>query len=42
MSLSIETFRFEEDGTVVIRTYYRVPNHNQGELGEIFQEYLPE
>ena len=40
--LSIETCRFEPDGSAVIRTYYRVPPGNEGELGEMFQTYLPE
>ncbi len=40
--LSIETYRFEPDGSVVIRTYYRVPDHQDGEIGELFQTYLPE
>ena len=39
---SIETYRFKEDGSVTIRTYYDVPDHANGELGEMFQEYLPE
>ena len=39
---SIETYRFEEDGSVVIRTYYKVPPRTEDELGTIFQEYLPE
>ena len=39
---SIETYRFEPDGSVVIRTYYKVPARTNGELGEIFKEYLPE
>ncbi|WP_436778144.1 hypothetical protein [Yinghuangia sp. YIM S09857] len=38
---SIETYRFEEDGSVVIRTYYDVPEHNDESLGQIFQTYLP-
>ena len=42
IGLSIETYRFEEDGSVVIRTYYRVPPHGDGELGTIFKEYLPQ
>jgi len=42
VALSIETYRFEPDGSVVIRTYYRVPLRNKGELGEMFQAYLPE
>ena len=33
---------FKEDGSVTIRTYYDVPDHANGELGEMFQEYLPE
>jgi hypothetical protein len=39
---SIETYRFEEDGSVAIRTYYRVPARTEDELGEMFQQYLPE
>ena len=39
--LSIETYRFEPDGSVVIRTYYRVPERTNDELGEMFQTYLP-
>jgi len=41
VGLSIETYRFEADGSVVIRTYYRVPARTDGELGEMFQTYLP-
>jgi hypothetical protein len=39
---SIETYRFEPDGSVVIRTYYSVPARTDDELGEMFKEYLPE
>ncbi len=39
---SIETYRFESDGSVVIRTYYRVPARTDDDLGEIFKQYLPE
>jgi len=39
--LSIETFRFEADGSVLIRTYYQVPPPSDETLGEIFEEYLP-
>jgi hypothetical protein len=42
IGLSIETYRFEEDGSVVIRTYYKVPARTNDELGEMFKEYLPE
>ena len=42
VALSIETYRFEEDGSVVIRTYYNVPQRDDTELGEMFQTYLPE
>ena len=31
-----------EDGSVNIRTYYRVPTHANETLGDIFQKYLPE
>ena len=41
-ALSIETYRFEPDGSVVIRTYYRVPARTKDELGQMFQTYLPE
>jgi hypothetical protein len=37
---SIETYRFEPDGSVVIRTYYDVPGQS-APLGKIFDEYLP-
>jgi hypothetical protein len=41
--LSIETYRFEPDGSCVIRTYYRVPQPGEsGGLGELFDSYLPE
>ncbi len=42
IGLSIETYRFEENGDVSIRTFYKVPRHSQQELGELFQTYLPE
>lgn len=42
LGLSIETYRFEADGSVVIRTYYKVPARTDDTLGEMFQEYLPE
>ena len=41
VAFSIETYRFEPDGSVVIRTYYRVPARTNDELGEMFQTYLP-
>ena len=39
---SLETYQFGADGSVNIRTYYRVPAHNNKNLGDIFQQYLPE
>jgi hypothetical protein len=42
VGLSIETYRFEPDGSVVIRTYYRVPERSKDELGQMFETYLPE
>ena len=39
---SVETYRFEADGSVYIRTYYRVPQRTPDELGQMFQTYLPE
>ena len=35
VGLSIETYRFEEDGSVVIRTYYRVPARTEDELPRV-------
>jgi hypothetical protein len=41
--LSIETYRFEADGSCVIRTYYRVPQAgDDSALGALFDEYLPD
>ena len=42
VGLSIETYRFEPDGSVVIRTYYKVPARTDDTLGDMFKEYLPE
>jgi hypothetical protein len=42
VGLSLETYRFEADGSVAIRTYYRVPSHDDRDLGESFQTYLPD
>ena len=39
---SIETYRFGKDGSVHIRTYYRVPSHDNDNLGDIFEQYLPD
>lgn len=39
---SLETYCFEPDGSVLIRTYYRVPSHGDADLGEHYQQYLPE
>ena len=39
---SIESFRFEPDGSLAIRTWYRIHKHDDGELGEMFQTYLPD
>ena len=41
VALSIETYRFEPDGSVAIRTWYRVPQRDASELGRVFQKYLP-
>lgn len=38
---SLETYQFGDDGSVNIRTYYRVPAHSDENLGDIFQAYLP-
>ena len=42
IGLSIETYRFEQNGDLTIRTYYKVPHHDEQEIGEMFQTYLPE
>lgn len=40
---SIETYRFEPDGSCVIRTYYRVPSADDPSgMGQLFDSYLPE
>lgn len=41
MLRSIETYRFEPDGSVVIRTFYDVPPPESTELGKLFDTYLP-
>ncbi|HVH18184.1 MAG TPA: hypothetical protein VNF72_07785 [Myxococcota bacterium] len=38
--VSIETYRFEPDGSVVIRTYYDPPSQG-APLGDLFETYLP-
>ena len=38
---SIETFEFGADGSVVIRTFYPVPSHDDEALGDLFKTYLP-
>jgi hypothetical protein len=38
--LSIETFRFDADGSVTMRTYYDVPGPDSP-LGKLFARYLP-
>lgn len=42
IAYSIETYRFEGDGSVVIRTYYRIPAPSDDELGDMFKVYLPD
>lgn len=39
---SIETYRFGDDGSCTIRTYYRVPAKTDDELGDAFKTYLPD
>lgn len=39
---SLETYQFSDDGSVNIRTYYRVPPHDSENLGDIFKDYLPD
>ncbi|MDG2410598.1 MAG: hypothetical protein P8M21_02035 [Halioglobus sp.] len=38
---SLETYQFGKNSSVNIRTYYRVPAHDNENLGDIFQDYLP-
>lgn len=38
---SIETYRFDDAGNVTIRTYYRIPEKDDSELGRMFETYLP-
>lgn len=42
LQYSIETYRFGEDGSLAIRTYYRVPTHQNASIGDLFQDYLPD
>ena len=39
---SLETYRFEEDGSLMIRTYYRVPAHQDTSMGDLCTRYLPD
>ena len=39
---SIETYRFDADGSCTVRTWYRVPGHSETELGDMFDTYLPD
>ena len=41
IGFSIETYRFNDDGSVDIRTFYKVPAHTDDALGEMFKTYLP-
>jgi hypothetical protein len=42
LQYSLETYLFGDDGSVNIRTYYRVPTHNDKHIGDIFEVYLPD
>lgn len=42
VQFSLETYHFGDDDSVFIRTYYRVPTHNNENLGDIFEQYLPD
>lgn len=42
MEPSIETFIFEPDGSLAIKTWYRIPYHTNDELGDMFKIYLPD
>jgi hypothetical protein len=38
---SIETFEFGTDGSVVIRTFYDVPSHEDPAMGDLYKVYQP-
>jgi len=38
---SIETYRFDPDGSLAVRTWYRMPHKDKAELGQMFKVYLP-
>lgn len=40
--LSIEVYRFGDDGSVEIRTHYDVPDASNPVAGEVFSTYLPD
>ncbi len=42
LQYSLETYLFGDDGSVNIRTYYRVPAHSNENIGDIFEVYLPD
>lgn len=42
LQYSLETYLFGDDGSVNIRTYYRVPPHSDENIGDIFEVYLPD
>ena len=42
VQFSIETYQFFDNGDVNIRTYYRVPTHDNAAIGDIFKTYLPD
>jgi hypothetical protein len=39
---SLETYIYGDDGSLSIKTYYRVPTHQDDSIGDLFEEYLPE
>lgn len=39
---SLETYVYGDDGSLDIKTYYRVPTHQDESIGDLFEEYLPE
>lgn len=38
---SIESYRFNDDGSVFVRSWYRVPSHQNKDLGDAFKVYQP-
>jgi len=42
LAKSIETYQFEPDGSLIIKTWYDVSGARSGEIGASMREYLPD